>query len=148
MSNQKADSSFLNHFLIFSKAQINAAAATFCDYLTLILFVELFHLSAVISVAIGAFVGAIVNFSLNRYLLFKSKSHLKYEIFKYALVSSFSLGFNSGGMWLMTDYFSMNYLVAKTIIAFSIGIFWNYPLHRYWVFTDNEKSNPSISESE
>ncbi len=105
-------------------------------------------MNPVAAVAIGAFAGAILNFSLNRYFLFKSSNHLRVEIIKYGLVSAVSLGFNSGGMWLMTGYWSLNYILAKTIIALLVAILWNYPLHRYWVFCDNQKGDSSISKAE
>ena len=145
MQSSKKSSNIADHLLIFSKSQVNALLATTSDYLTLILLVEYFQMSAVIAAGIGAFIGAIVNFSLNRVFLFKSTASLHVEIAKYSAVSGMSLGLNMAGMWLMTTVFSFNYLIGKTVVSLLVGIFWNYPLHRYWVFRENKKGESALA---
>lgn len=136
------------HVQIFGKMQITAGIATFCDYLILIFFVEHFHVRPFMAVAIGAFAGAIVNFTLNRYFLYKSNNFLHHELAKYSAVSLGGLSLNTIFMWIFYDFFHFNYLLIKITISIFIALFWNYPLHRYWVFSHNDKSDSCISKAQ
>ena len=58
---------------IFAKAQASAFIGGIVDYLTMIAFTELFHIHYTISIAIGGIIGAIVNFSINKYWTYQAK---------------------------------------------------------------------------
>lgn len=119
----------------FSKAQIAALVATAVDFGTLTLWVEVFHEFYAYGVAIGAFMGAVTNFFLNRHWSFEASADpMARQAGKYVLVSAGSLVLNTIGVYLLTERFGLFYLYSKIAIAILIGVFYNYPLHHFFVY--------------
>jgi putative flippase GtrA len=119
----------------FKRSQVASFAATIADFGTLVCLVELAQVWYVAATAIGAFVGALTNFMFGRYWSFVAiQDGMHGQAFRYALVSAMSLVLNSGGVYLFTDFVGLKYIVSKTIVAILIGIFFNFPLHRHFVF--------------
>ncbi len=127
--------STLVRFKVFIKASIAAIFATVVDFGTLTIWVEVFHGYYPYGVALGAALGAITNFLANRYWAFDAAHHpMGGQIFRYVIVSAGSLLLNTGGVYLFTEYFHLFYLVSKVIVAILVGILFNYPLQRYFVY--------------
>lgn len=121
--------------LTFFKAQFASLSATVLDFSLVFILTEIFHFHYTKSVACGALAGAILNFSLGRIWAFKSSHNpVGREIFKYALVSMSSLFLNVFGVRFFTETFGIHYGVSKVITALSVGLFFNYPLQKYFVF--------------
>jgi putative flippase GtrA len=119
----------------FSRAQIASFAATGVDFGFLILLVEKGGAWYVAATAAGAFLGAVTNFTLNRQWSFESTSErIHGQALKYALVSGGSLVLNSGGVWAFTEGTGISYLSSKILTSLLVGLFFNFPLHRYFVF--------------
>jgi putative flippase GtrA len=119
----------------FSRAQVASLAATVIDFGALTLWVEVFHQFYAYGVAIGALMGAVTNFLINRYWSFEAgASPIVRQAGRYAMVSAGSLILNTVGVYLITERFGVYYMSSKLAIAFAIGIFYNYPLHRYFVY--------------
>lgn len=55
------------------------------------------------------------------------------EFFRYALVSGLSLAVDFGGLYLLTKYAGIYYLISA-IISYSGGMVVNYVLSIFWVF--------------
>jgi|SRR3989344_944878 len=119
---------------LLAKSQASSLLATLVDYGALIILVEFFEVYYVVAVAIGAALGAVTNFTANRIWTFHSHGQLNSEIYRYALVSMGSLVWNTFLVWLLTEEASIAYYFSKIIVSIAIGLVWNYPLHRYWVF--------------
>ena len=120
-----------SHFL---KANFSALAATAVDYGTLLFLVEILHIHYSIGVALGAFLGAITNFLLNRNWTFKSSEKIRFQILKYALVSIGSLVLNTGLVVLTTESLHLQYFLSKIIVSLVVAWGWNYPLQKNFVF--------------
>lgn len=120
----------------FSRSQIASAIATAVDYLVLFGLTELVHVWYVASVAIGAAVAAVVNFLINRYWSFESASlgKMYQQAWRYSCVSTASLLLNSGGVYAVTEFFGIHYAFSVIVVSAIVGWFFNYPLHRYYVF--------------
>ena len=58
--------------LVFGKAQISAFVGGLCDYGIMVLSVELLHLSLRNSIVVGGLIGAVINFSINKYWTYQS----------------------------------------------------------------------------
>ena len=105
------------------------------DFLHTILLVELGLAGPVPASVAGSVCGGIVNFSINRELVFADGEKDTYtQLFRYSLVWAGSLTLNALGLFLATQYTTVNYVVAKTIISIAVGISFNYFLQKKFVF--------------
>ncbi len=119
----------------FSRAQISSFLATAVDYGILFLFVEVFHIWYVAATAWGAFFGAITNFLLNRHWSFRaSEGKWIRQAYRYSIVSIGSLILNTLGVFLVTEYARVHYAVSVVLVAGAVGVLFNYPLHRHYVY--------------
>jgi putative flippase GtrA len=119
----------------FLRAQIAAFLGTAVDYLTVIGLTELTGLWYVYSNVFGATLGAITNFLLGRYWAFVSvEDQISMQAFRYALVSGGSLLLNTAGLYLLTEFSPLNYIVSKVLVGIIIAISYNYLLQKYFVF--------------
>jgi putative flippase GtrA len=117
------------------RSQIASLTATVIDFSCLIFLVEIGHVWYVGATAAGAFLGAIVNFLLGRHWTFTADDDaVRGQAIRYAAVSAVSLILNSLGVYLLTDYLDIHYTVSRAITAFLVGILFNFPLHRLFVF--------------
>lgn len=117
------------------RSQVASLTATLVDFSTLIFLVEIGHVWYVAATATGAFVGAVVNFILGRRWSFTADDDaMGGQAARYTLVSAVSLLLNSLGVYLLTDYLGVHYAISRIITAFLVGILFNFPLHRRFVF--------------
>jgi len=117
------------------RSQIAAITATIVDFSSLIFLVEIGQVWYVAATAIGAFLGAVVNFLLGRHWSFAAgHDAIHGQVVRYAAVSAGSLVLNSAGVYLLTEYFGSYYAVSKVITAVLVGLLFNFPLHRRFVF--------------
>lgn len=128
------------HGLIFGKSQVAAGVATISDFLILAALVEVFGIYYVAAVALASTCGGVINFILNRKWTFQSSSKMGGEALRYFFVCGGSLFLNTSLVWLFTELFVFNYMVSKCIVVVAIGLFWNYPMHRYWVFSQKHST--------
>jgi len=105
----------------------------------MVVFVELVGIGPVPATALGAFGGAVTNFTMNRTFTYRAASiAMRRQVWKFALVSGASLGLNTLGMYLLHGVAGMQYLLARVIASVIVSNGWNYPMLRFFVF-----SNPS-----
>lgn len=124
-----------NHLKVLGKSQLSAALATAVDYCALVLMVEVLALYYVFSTALAALLGGVANFILNRRWAFQSSGRVHHESAKYLCVWIGSLVLNVSLVWSLTEFLPLPYIISKIITSLSVGLLWNYPLHRYWVFS-------------
>lgn len=123
----------------FSKAQVSAGVATAADYGVIFFAAEVLHVWYVAAVALGALIGAVTNFVMNRRWSFKGGfdhqlSRWHGQAYRYALVSAGSLLLNTGGVWLVTEGLKLHYAISVFAVSITVGVLFNYPLHRNYVF--------------
>jgi putative flippase GtrA len=119
----------------FSKAQASAVFATLVDFGTLMIWVEVLSGFYPIGVALGATLGALSNFFLNRHWSFQTAAHpMKSQMMRYFIVFLGSVVLNTGGVWAVTEGFHLHYFASKIAVALAVGFLYNYPLQRYFVF--------------
>ena len=123
----------------FTRSQLSAFIATLFDYGILILCVELFHLHYSYGVALGAAGGAMINFFLNRHWSFEAhEEKLSGQLFRYFIIATGSLLLNTAGVYLLTEFVGLYYLVSQIFTSMSVGLLYNYPLHRFFVYKKKE----------
>lgn len=119
----------------FGKAQISAFLGGVVDYLIMLICVELLDTHYVTGIIFGGIIGAIVNYSINRYWSFAgNKQAAQQQIGKFVLVVIGSILLKSGGTTLLTEAFYIDYKVSRLITDAVVSFGFNYVLQRYWVF--------------
>jgi len=131
-SSEETSRSFLS---LFFSAQVAALIGTAFDFLTVIFLTEIMGVWYVMSNAIGATCGAIVNFLLGRYWVFNSTQKKMYQqAGKYFLVATGSMILNTFGVWLLTEFTELHYIWSKAIVAVLIAVTFNFFLQKNFVF--------------
>jgi putative flippase GtrA len=113
--------------------------STVVDYSVMVGLVELLHLSPVAATPIAAFTGGVTNFTLNRNFTYRGAGDrpIRGQILRYALVSGCSLGWNTLGEFLFLKVPHLHYFLARVITSTIVSNVWNYPLMRFFVFSEN-----------
>jgi putative flippase GtrA len=137
--------SLFQRIYIFGKAQVSAFVGGVIDYLVMIAFTEFFHVHYTISICIGGFVGALVNFSLNKNWTFHSKDKrykhsVKVQLIKFSLMALNSILLKSSGTYLVTRFLRIDYKFSRLIVDLIVSIGINYNLQRFWVFKQERKA--------
>jgi len=137
--NRSKSNVLFERILVFAKAQVSAFIGGITDYAIMVFITEVFHVHYTISIAIGGIIGAVVNFSLNRYWTFPTKE-LRYknsinkQLLKFVLVVINSILFKSSGTYLVTTFLKIDYKISRVIVDLFVSIAINYNLQRHWVF--------------
>ncbi len=127
--------------LVFLKAQLSAFLGGVFDYLVMLALTEWFGLFYAFSIAISGTLGAVVNFSINRYWTFDAtKAPSSKQLPKFVLVVIGSILLKSGGTYLLTNSTSLDYKVSRIVIDLFVSLGFNFVLQKYWVFADTKKA--------
>jgi putative flippase GtrA len=119
----------------FGRHQIGALVATGVDFGVMIACVEWLGVSAVAGTAAGATLGAATNFTLGRVWIFRRHSRRPADqAVRYAMVSAASAAWNALGEHVVHELAHVQYVLARALVAFAVGLIWNFPMHRYFVF--------------
>ena len=119
----------------WGRSQLASLTATIVDFGSLFFLVEVTGIWYVTATAVAAFLGALVNFALGRHWTFEAtEQSVRGQMLRYAVIALLSLILNSAGVYLLTDHCGVYYMLSKAITAFSVGVLFNFPLHRYFVF--------------
>lgn len=141
----------------FIRAQFSSQISSVMDFLVTILSANLFHIYYVYATSMGSIAGGFVNCFINYYWTFKAQDcKKKYVVIKYILVWMGSIALNTWGVYLMTEsiqslpwvqetlshFFDNLFLVSKAVVSLLVGWFWNYNLHRIFVYKDCKFRRP------
>ena len=144
-------------FFMFLRAQFSSQVSSFVDFLVTILLAKLFDMYYVYATSLGSVSGGIVNCVVNYYWTFKAKDcKKKYVVIKYILVWFGSIGLNTWGVYGLTEsiqrvpwvqqtlsyVFDDLFIVCKVVVSLLVGWFWNYNLHRSFVYRDCKIRRP------
>jgi len=137
--NKNKSNNFIERLFVFAKAQVSAFIGGITDYAFMIFFTEVFHVHYTISIAIGGIIGAIINFSLNRYWTFPTKelrykNSIKKQLLKFVLVVLNSILLKSTGTYVITTFLNIDYKISRVVVDLFVSIGLNYNLQRNWVF--------------
>lgn len=136
--------------LTFTLAQFSAGAGSVVDYGLMILSKEVFGWPLFWALSLGGVVGAIINFSLNRYFTFRDKGRsyqnsLQGQLLKFALTVLGSILLKYLGTYALEHYVGIDYKIGKLISDLFVSVLFNYTLQRFWVFRQGKDTPPSAS---
>ncbi len=122
--------------LQYLKAQASSLTASGTDFLVTLIAVNLFGLWYLAASIAGTIVGGIINFSINRHWVFNADTKaLKWQILKYILVWFGNLALVTAGVYLLTHFYHLNYLLSKVLVSISVGISYNYIMQKQFIFS-------------
>jgi putative flippase GtrA len=125
-------------FYTFAKAQVSAFTGGMCDYFIMIGLTELagFHYS--FSIIVSGLIGAVINFSLNKYWAFTSQGSkhtpVGKQLTRFMLVVAGSILLKSSGTYLITSTLHLDYRFSRLFVELLVSYGFNYVLLRHWVF--------------
>lgn len=122
----------------FAKAQLSAFLGGMLDYVVMIACTELLHIHYTISIIISGTIGAVLNFSLNRYWSFRdnnsNEAPIGSQLTKFCLMVAGSVLLKAFGTYILTSGLKLDYRISRLIIDLIVSLGFNYVLQNYWVF--------------
>jgi putative flippase GtrA len=123
------------NYRTFFKAQASSLTASVVDFAVTTVLKEFLYVGYLAASVWGTISGGIVNFSMNRRWAFVARDkQMFFQVVKYVLVWLGNLGLVTLGVFLMTHYGGINYLVSKVTVSLFVGFFYNYTLQKRFVF--------------
>lgn len=121
--------------LTFLKAQTASVGATIIDFLVTVLAVEFFGSWYVSATMLGTISGGITHFFLGRGWVFQSEDpNVFTQGIRYFIIWNGSLLLNAAGIFLITHYTGVSYIISKVTTSIVIGIGYNYTMQKKFVF--------------
>jgi dolichyl-phosphate beta-glucosyltransferase len=112
------------------------AIGTTLDYLVLNFLHLALGLGLYWALTLGFTAGALNNYLLNSLWSFRQPLSWT-KLGQFLTVALVGLGFNNGIVFLLGEYLSIHYNVAK-LVAIFVVFFWNYLANRYWTFSGRD----------
>lgn len=144
-------------FFTFMRAQFSSQISSLFDFAVTILGAKLLDIYYVYATSLGSVAGGILNCFINYYWTFKAQDcKKKYVVIKYFIVWMGSIFLNTWGVYLLTEsiqrvpwvqdtlyhIFDDIFIVSKIVVSLLVGWFWNYNLHRFFVYKDCKIRRP------
>lgn len=129
--------SYARELARFARANVSSLLATGCDWAVFAL-LSAFGAYYLIARPFGAFSGALVDFTLKRHWAFQraQTSAASVESGRYLLVSATALVWTTTCCFLFVEVGHIATGTAVIASSIAVGITWNYPLHRLFVFVE------------
>ncbi|WP_316798257.1 GtrA family protein [Pedobacter frigidisoli] len=122
--------------LTYIKAQGSSLTASAVDFSITVVARNFLGLWYVLASVLGTVSGGVVNFYVNRKWVFESQTlNMKRQIARYILVWVGNLVIVTAGVYLLTHFFNLNYVLSKIIISVITGLSYNYIMQRQFIFT-------------
>ncbi len=123
-------------FTSLLRYNLSAGTATATDFSTLLFCKEILGINPILGTFIGAIAGATVAFILGRNWTFLNREgKISTQTVRFLLVVSGSILLNTFGEYIFTEVIEVgHYMLARVITAVIVGISYNFPLQRYFVF--------------
>lgn len=122
-------------FKEFLKAQLSAFLGGLADFSIYTFCYKVLLFTAPFSNVVSGSLGAILNFTINRYWSFNNTATpLASQLWKFIVVVIGSISIKSLGIHLLVDIWHWHFLLSKLIIEIVVSLGFNFTLQKYWVF--------------
>ena len=122
----------------FIRAQFSAFTGGIADYLTMLFFTEIIGFHYTLSIFIGGTIGAVVNFTINKYWTFKLKDEdqksTNAQLIRFCLVVCGSICLKISGTYSLTELLRLDYRISRLFTDLVVSLLFNYVLQKHWVF--------------
>jgi len=136
----------MNGWKTFVRHQAGAIFVTVLDFSVMTALVKLALTSAVVGTIAGAATGGFTNFLMGRRWIFSATAGDAHaQALRYAAVSGASLVWNAVGEYIVHDRLGVQFQIARVLVAATVSVAWNFPLHRYFVFPHPQPRIAAIS---
>ena len=124
----------------FISGQGAALASVGVDWGTMVLIIST-GAHYLVGIAAGSLLGAITEFSLKRWVVFRAGgAALGPQAKRYAVVSLASACINAGTSFAVIEGFHLPKYPWVFVTSTLGGLLWTYPMHRFYVFPDEAKT--------
>lgn len=119
----------------FLKAQLSAFVGGMVDYGIMLFCKEILNFSISTSIVISGAIGAIVNFTINRFWTFKKEeAPVVNQLWKFIIVVIGSIILKSQGTPLLSTLTGIDYKITRLMVELVVSLGFNFTLQKYWVF--------------
>jgi putative flippase GtrA len=119
----------------FLKVQAASIAGSIVDYLVTIVLVSGFRCWYLGASVAGNIFGAATLFVLCRRWIFRrEKGSIRLQISRFILVFAGNMILASFGIYILTHFLKVHYIISKTIISILLGVSYNYLMQKKFVF--------------
>jgi len=108
---------------------------TAVQYTILILLVNHLDINAVLASSIGFLLGALVNYNLSYFWVFKSNKSHKETSVKFLITASLGFLLNFCIMFSLFEVFKLHYLFSQVVATGSVLV-WNFLVNHFWTFNN------------
>jgi putative flippase GtrA len=117
----------------FLKGQASSIAATGTDWVVMRTTLALDgHYS--IAIALGFLSGAILDFCVKRFWVFKAHTHIGKQLGLYVSFGAIGLSINEALAYVAIDRYGLPKFASIVAISIVVGLGFTYPTHRFFVF--------------
>jgi putative flippase GtrA len=123
----------MHHFL---KTQLALIAGSMADFAMTFLLVEAFHCWYIAGNAAGNVTGALAQFLLSRNWVFtqSKQQNTSLQVIKFILMWIGNIALAALGVFLLTNFLHLHYLISKLIISVLLGLSYTYFVSKKFVF--------------
>lgn len=119
----------------FLRAQFSAFVGGLSDFAIYTFCYKILLISAPFSNAISGSLGAVVNFTVNRYWAFNNTQEpVTHQLWKFVVVVVGSILLKSSGIHFLVDVHNAHFLLSKVLVEIIVSLGFNFILQKYWVF--------------
>src|SRR5690606_27624151 len=120
---------------VFLRAQLSAFVGGLSDFGIYTFCYKLLGFTAPFSNVISGSLGAVVNFTINRYWSFdNTQKSVGSQLWKFIIVVAGSITLKTLGIYFFVNLWHLHFLISKGIVEIVVSLGFNYTLQRFWVF--------------
>ena len=109
----------------FVRFSLSGSLATLVDVLILYILTEFFALWYLFSAVFSFIAGTLVHYSISSHWVFKCERRSFSQYLAFTLIQTIGLVIKLSVIYILVEYFSFWYILAKLIAVF-VGLIWNF----------------------